>query len=838
MRILEVRDGFVKLEAKKNIALSSFIQINDTANSYIAQILQVKRAGENSIAYAKILYLYNGAYNNYDGSIPAVDSEILPFNFNLISDSFDNDNAIVIGSFIENEQNISINKEALNKSLLISIDTNDSNKLLVSNLTKQLKKALIIDTLGIFDAPKFVAGVDFKLPLNTDALEFMFEDCLNDATSDSKNLIKEIFQDLADYSRTVPFLPFGALKTIVDEMVDKSHIFKLLVLKNKLAKFDKLGYFAATAQEAENLNKIINTPNAIIDLSKLDSTFLNRYLSIILSTIEKQNLDTQVFIEASNALNKKSLKKILTGKASTAFITHSKFKYINEIKSMFNNFIIEPTFNNNEVFKKYSILLKAMQKDSYLIIGEATNSIPLISALKELSFADKLEIIDIEEPSKDLNNAQFEELEKALENSQEESLNIEETASIQAIEKKSEDLIDKVSEEIQTEAIPSKINIFDDNTEENEDEIVNEITEEDIIASEQLSQEETQTSQRFETVTHGAIVEEDNAIEESIELNATSLGETSSDNTVETIEEINNSEFQTQIDDIQTIEIPEDISDLAEEILDDTEELTFSSEENLSEETENIVIEESADEKELLEENSLTEEISEVNKINLEEPSNKPEGIDEIPITEELEDELDTIVELDESEITDADIIIDFEDEIIEEISEEDIDKAIIEDVDKVFTTMKEDTISDSDLDFIDELNNEVNENEIEEITLSDGMEELAELQESNEDEDAGFLEPLEEINDYKENEPEEKEILETRSASTPIVPVYGAEIPAEDLVLSDEIEQGDTVVHAKYGNGVVEKMIKYGTKTLFSINFDNVGRRLLDPTLTEIKKA
>ena len=82
----------------------------------------------------------------------------------------------------------------------------------------------------------------------------MFEDCLNDATSDSKSLIKEIFQDLADYSKTVPFLPFGALKTIVDEMVDKSHVFKLLVLKNKLAKFDKLGYFAATSQEAENLN--------------------------------------------------------------------------------------------------------------------------------------------------------------------------------------------------------------------------------------------------------------------------------------------------------------------------------------------------------------------------------------------------------------------------------------------------------------------------------------------------------------------------------------------------------------------------------------------------------
>ena len=57
-------------------------------------------------------------------------------------------------------------------------------------------------------------------------------------------------------------------------------------------------------------------------------------------------------------------------------------------------------------------------------------------------------------------------------------------------------------------------------------------------------------------------------------------------------------------------------------------------------------------------------------------------------------------------------------------------------------------------------------------------------------------------------------------------------------MVVSDPIQQGDAVIHAKYGNGVVEKMIKYGNKTLFAINFDNVGRRLLDPTLTEIKKV
>ena len=808
MRILEVRDGFVKFEAEKNIALSSFIQINDTANSYIAQVLQVKRAGENSIAYAKILYLYNGAFNDYDKSLPAIDAEIIDFDYSQLCTSFKPDNAIIIGNFIENNQSISIEKDSFNKNLLMSIDTNETNKTIVKNLAGQFKNSIIIDTLGIFDTPKYVAGVDFKLPLNTDALEFMFEDCLNDATSDSKSLIKEIFQDLADYSKTVPFLPFGALKTIVDEMVDKSHVFKLLVLKNKLAKFDKLGYFAATSQEAENLNKILASKNAIIDLSKLDSTFLNRYLSIILSTLEKQNLSTQVFVEGSNTLDKKSLKKILTGKCATTFIAHSRFKYINEIKTMFKNFIVEPTFSNNEVFKKYAVLLKAMQKDTYLVIGEDTNSIPLISNLKEFTTEQEPEIIDIEDSTQELNETQLVELEKALEEEVEEK-----DSSIQAIDKKSEDLIEKVAEEVQIEAASTAMNIF----EEEQDEI----------------------SDNEEVLDNTEIVETESIQEQASDEELEEITELSESDLEEQIEEAplidSQEEYHTQVDEVQTIEIPEDISDLTEEILEEEidEANTAIEAEEIQPEIVNEPIQEISPEEQL----QTILEVEEPQTIELKEYSEEDNNTTEIiPLTDELDEELDTIVELDESEISEADIIVDFEDEINEELSEEDLDKAIVQDVDKVFTTMKDDSISDSDLDFIDELNSEVEEEE-DVIPLSEGMEELTELSEETEEEDS-FLEPLEEVNDFVQEVAEEKEILETRNASTPIVPVYGADIPAEDMVLSDDIEQGDTVIHAKYGNGVVEKMIKYGTKTLYSINFDNIGRRLLDPTLTEIKKA
>lgn len=842
MRITEVRDGFIKLEADEKVSLSSFLQINDLDKNYIAQVVQVKNAGSHSIIYAKLIFLYDGTFQIYDKTLPSKDAKIVPFGFDIFSKSLECKKPIITGSFIENEIDIPLDEEYFNKQLLISIDSSENNNIVISNLAKQFKKSLIIDTLGVIDSKKYVAGVDFKLPLNTDSLEFMFEDCLNDATSDSKSLIREIFQDLSDYSKTVPFLPFGALKTIVDDMVDKSHVFKLLVLKNKLAKFEKMGYFASTVEEAENLNKILNSNNAVIDLSKLDSTFLNRYLSIIFSTLEKQNLGPQIFVEASNLLDKKNLKRILMGGNSTTFITHSRFKYIKEIKSMFKNFLIEPSFTGNEVFKGFSAILGTMPKNTYLIIGESTGYIPLVSLVKEYvpqkpeiivpekTSAEEIEqeenieeINEIEEVIKDedsdniddnlINELEPENIVDLDEEFSDESTLTEnipdEAASIEAIEKKSDDLIERVSEEVQTEAIQNSMNIFGEE-DSSSDNISNDITEtveqENLPNIEELS--EPESLEEFDELSINEVAT-DEALSDMADDNLSDISELEEviqpeliESDLEEPEEVNSAdseiiepEFHTEIDEVQTIEIPEDISDLTE----DAEE--FNLEESIPELPETKI-----------EEQEIQEEIPEVMSISSD------------------DEEFDEIVELDETEDLDDTIVVDFEDE--EPLDEEELDKAIVKDVDKVFTTMKDDSISDSDLDFIDELNS----NEEETITLSDGMEELEELAEADDSED-GFLEPLEEVHGLAQEESEEKEILETRNTSTPIVPVYGADIPAEDMVISDTIEQGDSVVHAKYGNGVVEKMIKYGTKTLYSINFDNVGRRLLDPTLTEIKK-
>ena len=249
MRILEVRDGFIKFESREKISLSSFILVNGFDKQYIAQVIQVKKSGENLIAYAKILFLYDGTLRNYDKSLPDKNSEISEFTADILSNSLISTNPVIAGRFFDKSIDIPIDKECFNKKTLVCVDKPHSNNIILSNLARQFKaygRVIIIDMLGVVEGKKFTAGVDFSLPLNLEGLSFMYEDCLNDTTPESKAMIKEIFLDLGEYAKTVPFLPFSALKTVVDDLVDKSHIFKLLVLKNKLEKFDKYGCFAKT----------------------------------------------------------------------------------------------------------------------------------------------------------------------------------------------------------------------------------------------------------------------------------------------------------------------------------------------------------------------------------------------------------------------------------------------------------------------------------------------------------------------------------------------------------------------------------------------------------------
>ena len=583
MKILDARDGLIKFKADSSICLSSFVKVLGQEKQYIAQVMQLRNVAQCSIAYAKLLFLHNGTLQQYDHTLPLRDSEIEDVTDDILTNSLIAESPIILGEFPNSKTPITVNSRIFNKKFLASVDDKSANQIIVQNLTKQFnnlnKKVVIIDMPGILDAKKITAGVDFKIPLDTYSLAFLYKECLSDATPESKSLIIEIFADLAEYSKTVPFVPFDVLKTIIDDMVEKSHVFKLLVLKNKLSKYDRLGYFAKTKKEVDVLDKILQKKCSVIDVSKLDPIFQNHYLSFIYRQLEKQQ-DSQIILETSNVITKKCLKNIFDcDNAPTMFITHSHFKFLNDIKNLFDNFLITPSLANNQAFKIYNNYLSQLQKNFYLLAGEAFNYIPIVSSLKNIDtlIPQQEKISDDNNSSpqdSDVNDSEIKDsntenddvteennVECVTEvNLAEESLSVSEEEKptestlshedlLSSIEEKSEAIIEEMSKDITP---PDNMFSSADDSDENELELNSDEEDDndnDSIFDEISKEPESQVSDVAEDVELEAITDDDNMGENIIESDDLSMTDISQEelfstlNTEETIENYSSEEL-------------------------------------------------------------------------------------------------------------------------------------------------------------------------------------------------------------------------------------------------------------------------------------------------------
>ena len=173
-------------------------------------------------------------------------------------------------------------------------------------------------------------------------------------------------------------------------------------------------------------------------------------------------------------------------------------------------------------------------------------------------------------------------------------------------------------------------------------------------------------------------------------------------------------------------------------------------------------------------------------------------------------------------------------------ISESDAQSHVVERSSEPMLEEVDEELSDDDLDMIESIDeasmDEPQEQNLEQsVSITEQI--LQEEQQRIAEEDAQKPDPIEEHIE-KPVKSQKDEVLETRTVQTPIVPVYSSEIPDEDIVESDSISQGDVVTHDEFGRGVVEKIINYGGRDLCSINFEEVGRKLLDPKISEMKKV
>lgn len=740
MKVLEIKNNLVKIayDVKDNLALSNFVIIEDTNTPYVAQVVNIKADSTTNFAIVKLLFTFNeeGILKNYNGTIPSTKANVSILPSNELLDIIPIEDPIRMGQLAQQNVELKVDKTIFDNNLLICSNNLENTSTLLNNILKQFKnKVVIFDTDGQFDwENKLYFGKEFKLPLNYDTINFIYDTELEDVDATSKAIIQDIFIEVQEYTKTLPegYLPFETFLNVVDQQYKETQITELVLLKNKLLKYRDLNVFAETLKDVLNLSIAIEKSDiTVIDISDMPHTLQKEIMSYTYNIMNSIKSDIYSFVKIDNSnTDKKLLKKFLVrSNVYTTIICSHEYKYLPEIKEAAQNLILFAPLTLQHDFASYNTFLNKLNSDEFIIYGAHTQNIPLIVELDD---------IEIDENTED----------------------------------------DLKKQDTQTDNIVPMPEIKPSSKEEKEEE---EIIEENTIEEEEEEEINSETN------------------ENSLEMPEVEYPDI-------TIDEIPIEQNNNQTEETEIISVNEDIqlnNEIApvDNILSIEEELptepTIIENNSSTNNPENIIIEDSPIE------------------ITTEEPNTQNENLEiynsENNIEEIEEDEIEPQIELQEPEIDysveDIDIEENFgEPQIIE--NNDDLIEQVAKDVDKAFY----EKLPDENYELPDNDNIETDELTEDDLNLIDDL-------------------AIDDTNMQLDNSFQESENIE----QTPVVPIY----ETEDLEPKEnqKLEPGDRVSTPKYGEGIVEKMIKYGNKMLCSIEFPNIGRRLLDPAMSEIIK-
>lgn len=764
MQVLEIKNNLVKIayDVNDNLALSSFVIIEDTNTPYVAQVVNVKADKLTNFAIVKLLFTFNeeGILKNYNGTIPSLKSTVSILPSKELLDIIPIENNLIMGELAQQGVTLNVDKTILDNNLLVCSDNVENTNILLKNITKQIdEKIVIFDTDGLFDAEnKITFGKDFKLPLNYDTINFIYENELDDVDATSRAVIQDIFIEVQEYTKNLPegYLPFETFINVVDQQYKETQIPQLVLLKNKLIKYRDLNAFAETLKDVLSLSIAIDKSKVtIIDISEMAPVLQKEIMSYTYGVMKGINETIYSFVKVDNANSSKRLLKTFLSRDGiyTTIICRHEYKYLPELKSAAQNLILFTPQTLQHDFAAYNTFLNKLNTDEFIIYGAHTQNIPLIVELDELELDTQ-------------NDDDETESEK----------NIEEIPS--------------------SNVVPMPAPVQNTAPQEN-------VT---VTPEPEIQEEETFKAPEVEYPDLGF----DNETPSSNEAPTVDFPETETSNVTEEQPEEN----FTQIELPETFEEPE-IEEVQQE----------EPEEDIQENFDNEISQEPIEEEVFMPETDIPQ--VEINEDLSEQAIIEDSNISETPAeyTSQATEEQTPIYNiLDDNEIDYQDAepeVLPLEPEI--DYSVEDID--LEENYQEPQPYDENEAMIEQAAKDVDKLIYEKLPNE--DVTLDD----LSDLQsdELTED-DLNLIGDLASDNGITP-EPE----LEYNEEQPPVVPIYNA----EDIEPQEQqsLEPGDRVSSPKYGEGVVEKMIKYGNKMLCSIEFPNIGRRLLDPAMTEIKK-
>ncbi len=815
----------------ENFKLFDLLIVKSQEDRYLAQIIEIyDDKFDSSQDVAKLKLFYKISKDNevipYDNFTPNRECEIIRIKQEEIEEFVNSDKkTFSFGINPKSSAPFNFQYEFFsNKPIILADKIENANDISIS-LAKSLsdeKHCAIIDSSGALEfesVPRIKASKDFKIPLNYETIDFVFEKLLDDASLEFQSVAGSILNEIKKFARAQAggFIPFTAFIRVLTQQHRATPYPELKVLILKLRKMQMDDTFATSKRDVENLKKAIsNNKITIIDTSNTSVMWQRVYLDYISSALENIHL----FVRLNEENCDVDLIEKIYNKTNINLIPNTSYSYkkLPTIIQYCKNYILLPSLSQRNDFLDANFALCNLISDGCIIFGENTDNFlyllkdyePKAQEKKKAYRKIALSLLD-EEEKKELTNIDtkkdyFDTFQKETEKQKrEESEKVENTTEKTDSEKLIEEL-NQIQESLQNEKLPD----YPDNE---FDVLDNKETEFEKV--EDFKGETTSDEDEFQNITdYKKDLQETHVIEE-----------------IQTKEEI----------------LPQETQQIQDDKIEFTDNQTEDIQNDVEKENSKLEFAEQKEEKLSYNSEPIEEEIIDLKNIDIEKIK-KPQaeqltGMDTIDLLSDYNE--DESAKYNKQEPPQDDFLINSADKIETDLSEDDLDffeiskksyeeiqqQELKEEEQKEQARQTEENIEenikpmgvvDFDTDYKDDLFDEdadIDLNAVAQESIDNSFNELIESHTPQEAETVAVSD------DTKINidNMEEKENL----------PIFKEE---QETTEQQEFKSGDVISHNKYGRGTVIKTMRYENRQLLQIEFEDAGKKLLDPKIANIK--
>lgn len=399
MQIFEVKNDTAEILYACNeekLYLFDFLFIEDEELTIVSQVTDISTTDNEKENIATVKFCLSVDKNNrltkYNGHTPHKNAEVGYLDAAEIIGLFrPKNNAIVWGDYIRNtELTVSTDLKFLSSGFCTICDKTEQTeavvKTLVSSLEKANTKTLILDFDGKYQniktTNKAVYGKEYRIPLDCKALDYIFENDLEDCTPDVKVVIQNIILEIQKYIESVEkgFIPFEMFLQIIISETKRTANSGLLAFCNKLLNYKYKKIFA----DRENQFSVIDNCDGSfkLDLSTVDEKFYPLLFSSVISRLYKK---FYVIADITDENVKSSTMRNIYEKQNVRLlpvISHES-KYLNKIKAHCSNFAVFAPVEKIKSTEFYSDIISKIQTDEFVLFGENSLFVPLLVSVKK-----------------------------------------------------------------------------------------------------------------------------------------------------------------------------------------------------------------------------------------------------------------------------------------------------------------------------------------------------------------------------------------------------------------------------------------------------------------------